>query len=106
MPKRVLDENDEEEFKEEDISDEGTKRRRRRHKKDGAEKPKAIDDTFLPSSQRKWRACVYCRLVLNQEKWGKLHMCPNCPDSRGIEDTTDQFESLISLILPKKSWVA
>ena len=33
-------------------------------------------------------------------------VCPNCPDSRGIDDTTDCFESVISLILPKKSWVA
>ena len=33
-------------------------------------------------------------------------MCPNCNDSRGLQDTTDCFESLISLILPRKSWVA
>ena len=66
-----------------------------------------IDDTWLPSSMNKMRACIYCKLVLNQEKWSKLKQCPNCPESSAsLEETTDNYESLISLVLPLKSWVA
>lgn len=81
------------------------KRKARQRKEDA--RPKIIDDTFMPGSNRRLRACLHCRLVLNQEKWLKLRMCPNCPGSfGGPDDTTDNFESLISLVLPMKSWVA
>ena len=95
-------------FKEDDLSDdeEGNKRRRRRRLAQVPEKPKLVNHEFLPNSMSKLRACVFCKIVMNQEKWKKLQICPNCPDSRGELDTTDCFESLISLILPKKSWVA
>jgi RNA polymerase subunit RPABC4/transcription elongation factor Spt4 len=105
----VLSDSEIEEYKEEDISDdEELRRRRRRNKRNGEQnKPKIIDDTFMPSSNRRMRACLYCKLVLNQEKWNKLKMCPNCPESFGGNDeTTDNFESIISLVLPMKSWVA
>jgi RNA polymerase subunit RPABC4/transcription elongation factor Spt4 len=101
-------ESDQDEYKDEDMSDDEDLRRRRRNRnKGGHQKPKIIDDTWLPSSNRKQRACIYCKLVLNQEKWNKLKQCPNCPESlAGPDETTDCFESVISLILPMKSWVA
>jgi len=96
------------EYKEEDISDqEDVRRRKRKNRKAKDDRPLIIDDTYMPGSSRRLRACVYCRLVLNQEKWGRLRMCPNCPNSfGGPDETTDNFESLISLVLPMKSWVA
>ena len=96
-------------FDENNLSDDlDGKKGTRRRRKDGnaASKKKLLTDEFTPSSLKKLRACVFCKFVLNNEKWKKLEMCPNCPDSRGIDDTTDCFESVISLILPKKSWVA
>ena len=61
----------------------------------------------MPSNQKRMRACIHCKLVLDQEKWVKNKMCPNCPESEGgLAETTDNFESVISLILPMKSWVA
>ena len=99
---------EEDEFKEEDLSDDEEARRRRRRPKGAAQpqRKRLITEEYLPNSMSKLRACVFCKLVLNLEKWRKLEVCPNCPDSRGLEDTTDCFESLISLILPRKSWVA
>ncbi|CDW71838.1 UNKNOWN [Stylonychia lemnae] len=98
----------ENDYREEDISDvEDQRKRRRRNKKNVQKMPTIIDDTWLPSTMKKLRACNYCKLVLNQEKWGKLKQCPNCPESlAGLDETTDNFESLISLVLPMKSWVA
>ncbi len=96
-------------FSEGDISDDSEGRRRRRQKrgaKNAQQRKLLITDQYVPTSLKKLRACVFCKLVLNIEKWNKLEMCPNCPDSRGLQDTTDCFESVISLILPKKSWVA
>lgn len=115
MPRKVKlindegsQEEDSEEFKAEDISDDEEKRRRRRNRnKNVYQKPKIIDDTWIPSSMKRMRACIYCKLVLNQDKWGKLKQCPNCPESlAGLDETTDNFESIISLVLPMKSWVA
>ncbi len=96
-------------FSEGDISDDSEGRRRRRRQRGAKNAQKAnllISDQYVPNSLKKLRACIFCKLVLNAEKWNKLELCPNCPDSRGIQDTTDCFESLASLILPKKSWVA
>ena len=101
---------DEEAFDEADLSDDADgkkgRRRRRRTGQDGEERKKLISDQFMPNSLKKLRACVFCKIVLNHERWTKLEMCPNCADSRGLPDTTDCFESVISLIIPKKSWVA
>ena len=96
-------------FDENDLSDDadGNKGRRRRRKAGQENQRKLLlTDEFMPNSLKKLRACVFCKFVLNHEKWNKLEICPNCPDSRGLLDTTDCFESVISLILPKKSWVA
>ncbi len=94
-------------FDENDLSDDHDGKGRRRRKNNNADnKKRLLTDEFTPNSLKKLRACVFCKFVLNNEKWNKLEMCPNCPDSRGILDTTDCFESVISLILPKKSWVA
>ena len=60
------------EFKEEDMSDDEEKKKRRRRNKNVQKAPTIIDDTWVPSSMKKMRACIYCKLVLNQEKWGKL----------------------------------
>ena len=114
MPKKQLkrvgaedDKESEEEFNEADLSDdEEARKRRRRRPQDGDQRKKILSDQFTPHSLRHLRACVFCKLVLNQEQWKKYGMCPNCPDSLGEQDSTDCFESLISLILPKKSWVA
>lgn len=60
----------------------------------------------MPSTKNHLRACIFCKLVLNREKWNKIDGCPNCPESRGLEHTTDCFESLLGSIFPKMSWVA
>ena len=68
--------------------DEG-RRRRRRKLADPNEKPKLITTDYIPNSMKRLRACLFCKLVLNVEKWRKLERCPNCEDSRGQKDTTD-----------------
>lgn len=77
-----------EEYKEEDISDDEDRRRHRRRNRAHADQgpPKLIDDTYMPSSHKKLRACIYCKLVLNNEKWNRLKMCPNCPESQGAAE--------------------
>src|ERR1700733_14086839 len=106
MPRNLTGKDDE--FKEEDLSDFEDERELRRNKKKKSEKqaPKYIDDTYMIGSKKHLRACLYCRLVLNREKWVKIEGCPNCEESTGVEETSDQFESLIALIFPKVSWVA
>ena len=102
-------ENEDDFVREEDLSDneEGNKqRRRRRQLNDQDGKKKVLSDEFTPASMKKLRACIYCKIVLCTEQWRKNRVCPNCPDSRGLLDTSDCFQSMISLILPRKSWIA
>ena len=49
---------------------------------------------------------MYCRLVLNRQRWIELNKCPNCPSSGGLSDTTEDFQNVIGQIYPKMSWVA
>ena len=70
------------------------------------EAKRIIPKGYLPSSQKKMLACIYCKFVINREKWVKLDQCPNCPQSAGIHDTTENFSNLIGSVLPKVSWVA
>ena len=102
------EDNNDDVVREEDLSDDEDARRRRRRRKgeDELGKKKVLSDEYTPASLKKLRACIYCKIVLCTEQWRKNQMCPNCPDSRGFLDTTDCFESLISLILPRKSWIA
>ena len=84
-------------------------RKAKRQKREHAERQEArriIPAQFLPSSNKKLSACVSCRLVLNKEKWRKLEQCPNCPQSQGYCDTTENFSNMIGSIYPKQSWVA
>ena len=106
--KAYTQEDTEDIIREEDLSDDEDARRRRRRRKgeDELAKKKVLTDEYTPVSLKKLRACIYCKIVLCTEQWRKNQMCPNCPDSRGFLDTTDCFESLISLILPRKSWIA
>ncbi len=113
MPKKVKRNQDgepddeDDAFREEDLSDDSDARRRRRNRKGRHDQRNLlVTDQFVPGSMKRLRACVFCKLVLNQDKWRKHESCPNCPDSRGLPDTTDCFESVLSLILPRKSWVA
>ena len=109
MPRKG-NKDEEKDFDENDLGDDfedETYVRRKRKRKDGADQaPKILDDTYMLSSQKHLRACVYCKLLLNRDKWSKLEECPNCPGSYGIEDTTDCFESIMASIFPKVSWVA
>ena len=103
-----------EEFKEEDCDsdfegqlDEQRKlKKQRREAMQQREAKRIIPKGYLPSSQKKMLACIYCKFVINREKWVKLDQCPNCPQSAGIHDTTENFSNLIGSVLPKVSWVA
>ena len=81
-------------------------KRRRREEMAGKENRRLIKSTYLPASCKKLSACVTCRLVLNREKWRKLGQCPNCPQSMGLSDTTENFSNLIGPVIPGQSWVA
>ena len=81
-------------------------KRRRREDAARTENRRIIPSKFLPSSNKKMSACTGCRLVLNREKWRKLEQCPNCPQSQGLRDTTENFSNMIGSIYPKQSWVA
>ena len=73
---------------------------------DKQQKAKIIQIDYLPSSMKKLRACVHCKLVLNKGRWNQLGKCPNCPSSGGINETTSDFQNLIGQIYPKMSWVS
>ena len=75
-------------------------KRRRREEQAGKENRRLIKSTYLPASCKKLSACVTCRLVLNREKWRKLGQCPNCPQSMGLSDTTENFSNLIGSVIP------
>ena len=84
-------------------------RMQKRHKRDEqvrAEERKVIVSAYLPSSNKKLAACIFCKLVLNRERWRQLQHCPNCPHSSGLGDTTEEFSNLMGSVLPKVSWVA
>ena len=81
-------------------------KRRKREENAERENRRMIKSTYLPASCKKLSACVTCRLVLNREKWRKLGQCPNCPQSMGLSDTTENFSNLIGSVIPGQSWVA
>ena len=81
-------------------------KRRKRDENLKAEERKVIGNTYLPSGSKKLSACIFCKLVLNRERWRQLEHCPNCPHSSGLPDTTEEFSNLIGSVLPKVSWVA
>lgn len=54
-------------------------KRRKRDEERIREERKIIGTAYLPSNSKKLSACVFCRLVLNKDKWRKLENCPNCP---------------------------
>ena len=81
-------------------------KRRKREEFNQREEKKIIASAYLPSSTKKLLACIHCKLVLNRDKWRKLDHCPNCPQSGGLQETTDQFSNLCGSVLPRVSWVA
>ena len=81
-------------------------KRRKRDENLKAEERKVISNAYLPSGSKKLSACIFCKLVLNRERWRQLEHCPNCPHSSGLADTTEEFSNLIGSVLPKVSWVA
>ena len=65
----------------------------------------------IPSTLKKLRACIACRLVKTEEQF-KKEGCENCNPinpinvSNYLEHTTTNFEGMISLMQPSDSWVA
>ena len=49
-----------------DMADSGIRKRRQKSKEPENARPSIISTQFLPSSMKKLRACIYCRLVLNR----------------------------------------
>ena len=102
----------EEEFRREDcneaeFNDQGQVKKRKKKQPQQQEAQRQVVSTeFLPTSMKKLRACVSCKLVLNRQRWIDLGKCPNCPSAGGLVDTTDEFSSLSGQIYPKMSWVA
>ena len=101
-----------EEFRSEDcdardlVDDAARKRKKKSSNDEETGRKQIISTNFLPSSTRKLRACVHCKLVLNRQRWVDLGRCPNCPHSGGLSDTTEDFQNVIGQIYPKMSWVA
>ena len=81
-------------------------KRQKREERAAKEAKMLIPKSYLPSHHKKLSACIYCKFVLNRERWLKLEQCPNCPQSHGLLDTTENFSNLIGSVLPKVSWVA
>lgn len=75
-------------------------KRRKRDETTAKENRRIIKSTFLPSSSKKLSSCVTCHLVLNKEKWRKLGQCPNCPQSQGLCDTTENFSNVVGSVIP------
>ena len=91
---------------EEQLDEARARKRKRREQLQKIESRRIVGSAFLPSNTKKLAACLTCRLVLNKEKWRKMAMCPNCPQSQGLRSTTDSFSNLIGSVYPKASWVA
>ena len=91
---------------EKDFKDTGARKRRNKKGNKEDNRAKIISDEFMPSSTKKLRACINCKLVLNRQRWVELGKCPNCPSSGGLSETTDEFQNVIGQIYPKMSWVA
>ena len=91
---------------ERDYNDTGARKTRKGKAKEAEQQRKLISTDFLPSSMKKLRACIHCKLVLNRQRWIDLGKCPNCPSSGGLCDTTEDFHNIIGQIYPKMSWVA
>ena len=84
---------------EKDYNDDGGLAKRRKKKGKGDEQAKArakkiVSTDFLPNSMKQLRACIHCKIVLNQARWKQLGKCPNCPSSGGLCETTYQLRQL------------
>ena len=76
---------------EKEFMDTGARKRRNKKGNKDDQRAKIISDEFMPSSMKKLRACINCKLVLNRQRWVELGKCPNCPSSGGLSETTDEF---------------
>jgi len=64
-----------------------------------------------PNSYNHLRACLNCKLVLDEEQFLELSGCPNdtCQHLDEAELaiwSTTQFDGMIAMMAPHKSWVA
>ena len=95
---------------EKDFQDEGVSRKAKRAQVKAeqlqAKAKEIISLDHLPSSTKRLRACLTCKLILNASRWKELGKCPNCPRSGGISDTTENFQNVIGQIYPRMSWVS
>ena len=62
---------------------------------------------FAPQDLRNVSACIYCRLIMQENQWNKKSLngrCPNC--DKDASQRTKEFTGMISVIIPEQSWVA
>ena len=96
---------DEKDFADTGISQKAI-RAAKKAEKEQAKARQIISTDTLPSTMKRLRACVHCKLILNAARWNELGKCPNCPSSGGINETTDDFQNVIGQIYPRMSWVS
>ena len=65
----------------------------------------------VPKDRKRLRACVQCKLVKTENQFKSEKACENkCWGSNGLDEwydnTTTNFSGIISMMIPKKSWVA
>ena len=64
-----FEENDLESDFEDQLESNRMNKRRKRDENLKAEERKVIGNAYLPSSNKKLSACIFCKLVLNRERW-------------------------------------
>ena len=59
---------------------------------------------YVPTDNRNLAACPWCKIIMTEQQWNKINTrCPNCHKS--VEPTQD-YVGMISIMMPKESWVA
>ena len=59
---------------------------------------------YVPRDVKNTMACPKCKIIMNESQWNSLRrMCPNCKQD---VDPTPDYVGMISIMMPKESWVA
>ena len=61
---------------------------------------------YVPSDSRNLCACLDCKLIMTANQWERIKICPNCRSNVADNNVTSDFVGMISLMMPRESWVA
>ena len=59
---------------------------------------------YVPQDNRNLNACVLCKIIMTESQWRRQN--DNCPNCMKAPTLTPDFVGMISVMMPKESWVA